>query len=134
MTGSHPENHTPGSLDALAEYTEQGGRLMYLGGNGFYWRVRGQPGTARRGRDPPRRDRNPRLGGRAGEYYNAFDGGYGGLWRNSGRAPQRLAGVGIRRSGRLSRHRLPAASRVPRPRAAWIFEGIGDDELLGDSA
>ena len=39
MTGSHPEYHTPGSLDALAEYTGQGGRLMYLGGNGFYWRV-----------------------------------------------------------------------------------------------
>ena len=39
LTGSHPEYHTLGTLDALAAYTRQGGRLCYLGGNGFYWRV-----------------------------------------------------------------------------------------------
>ena len=39
LTGSHPEYHTPGTLDALAAYTAGGGRLAYLGGNGFYWRA-----------------------------------------------------------------------------------------------
>ena len=131
MTTSHPEYHTPGSLDALCRYTEQGGRLMYLGGNGFYWRVatspeypgaveirRGETGIRAWAADP-------------GEYYNAFDGGYGGLWRNSGRAPQRLAGVGFISQGDFHGtcyHRLPASRD---PRAAWIFEGI-EDETLGN--
>ena len=131
MTTSHPEYHTPGSLDALCRYTEQGGRLMYLGGNGFYWRVatspeypgaveirRGETGIRAWAADP-------------GEYYNAFDGGYGGLWRNSGRAPQRLAGVGFISQGDFHGtcyHRLPASRD---PRAAWILEGI-EDETLGD--
>ncbi len=131
MTTSHPEYHTPGSLDALCDYTGQGGRLMYLGGNGFYWRVatspeypgaveirRGETGIRAWAADP-------------GEYYNAFDGAYGGLWRNSGRAPQRLAGVGFISQGDFhgtGYHRLPASRD---PRAAWIFEGI-DDETLGD--
>ena len=39
MTGSHPEYHSAAMLDALEAYTERGGRLMYLGGNGFYWRI-----------------------------------------------------------------------------------------------
>ena len=131
MTTSHPEYHTPGSLDALCHYTEQGGRLMYLGGNGFYWRVavnpdlpgaveirRGETGIRAWAADP-------------GEYYNAFDGGYGGLWRNSGRAPQRLAGVGFISQGDFHGtcyRRLPASRD---PRAAWIFEGI-DEENIGD--
>ena len=38
-TGSHPEYHTSETLDALQSYRDQGGRLIYLGGNGFYWRV-----------------------------------------------------------------------------------------------
>ena len=39
LTGSHPEYHSLGTLDALRDYTATGGRLVYLGGNGFYWRV-----------------------------------------------------------------------------------------------
>ena len=132
MTTSHPEYHTPRSLDALADYTERGGRLMYLGGNGFYWRVAVNaelPGAVeiRRGEGGIRA-----WAAEPGEYYNAFDGGYGGLWRNSGRAPQRLAGVGFIAQGDFhgtAYRRLPASRD---PRAAWIFEGIDDDELLGD--
>ena len=131
MTGSHPEYHTPGSLDALTGYTQQGGRLMYLGGNGFYWRVAVNPELP--GAVEIRRAEGGIRAWAAepGEYYNAFDGGYGGLWRNSGRAPQRLAGVGFIAQGDFhgaAYRRLPASHD---PRAAWIFEGI-DDELLGD--
>ncbi|PON13101.1 hypothetical protein C2W62_36120 [Candidatus Entotheonella serta] len=43
MTASHPEYHTKETLDAITAYTERGGRLMYLGGNGFYWRVAVHP-------------------------------------------------------------------------------------------
>ena len=37
ITGSHPEYWSEQMLDALQDYLSQGGRLMYLGGNGFYW-------------------------------------------------------------------------------------------------
>ena len=132
MTTSHPEYHTPRSLDALSRYTAEGGRLMYLGGNGFYWRVAVNaevPGAVeiRRGETGIRA-----WAAEPGEYYNAFDGGYGGLWRNSGRAPQRLAGVGFISQGDFHGtcyRRLPASRD---PRAAWIFEGMEDDEILGD--
>jgi hypothetical protein len=39
VTGSHPEYHTPQMLDALQRYRDSGGRLVYLGGNGFYWKI-----------------------------------------------------------------------------------------------
>ena len=35
LTGSHPEYWTGSMLDGLENYQAQGGRLMYLGGNGF---------------------------------------------------------------------------------------------------
>ncbi|MBM84939.1 MAG: N,N-dimethylformamidase large subunit [Rhodospirillaceae bacterium] len=131
ITCSHPEYHTPGSLDALQDYVDEGGRLLYLGGNGFYWKVavsdgwpdaveirRGEGGIRAWAADP-------------GEYYNAFDGTYGGLWRRNGRAPQMLAGVGFSSQGDHdgSRYRRTAASYDPN--VAWIFEGIEGD-LIGD--
>src|SRR5690606_36435372 len=36
MTGSHPEYHTERSHDALRGFLDNDGRLIYLGGNGFY--------------------------------------------------------------------------------------------------
>ena len=36
LTGSHPEYHTPQSLNALKIYQNNGGNIAYLGGNGFY--------------------------------------------------------------------------------------------------
>ena len=81
VTPSHPEYHTANTLDALGRHLDEGGRLMYLGGNGFYWRVAlsdAAPGAVE--------IRRAEGGIRAwaaepGEYYNAFDGEYGGLWR-----------------------------------------------------
>ena len=39
LTGQHPEYHTTQTLDALGAYLKDGGRFVYLGGNGFYWKV-----------------------------------------------------------------------------------------------
>ncbi len=133
LTATHPEYHTPATLDALTAYRDGGGRFCYLGGNGFYWRV---------ARHPERPEaieiRRAEGGIRAwaaepGEYWHAFDGGYGGLWRRSGRPPQALAGVGFSAQGPLegAPYRLTAATRDPR--AAWIFEGV-EGPLIGASA
>ncbi len=37
LTGDHPEYWTTRMLNALETYLGGGGRMMYLGGNGFYW-------------------------------------------------------------------------------------------------
>ena len=131
LTTSHPEYHTRETLDALSAYTAQGGRLMYLGGNGFYWRVALNPAwpgavEIRRGEGGIRV-----WAAEPGEYYNCFDGQYGGLWRRNGRPPQQLAGVGFTSQGRFegSYYRRQPAARDPR--VAWIFEGVADD-ILGD--
>ena len=99
LTGSHPEYHTNETLEALTQYRDQGGDLHYLGGNGFYWRV------ARHSEEPSLLEiRRAEDGLRAwasepGEYYNGFDGAYGGLWRRNGRPPQQLVGVGFTAQG-----------------------------------
>ena len=130
-TGSHPEYHTAETLDALTGYRDGGGNLMYLGGNGFYWRVavhEQEPGMI----EIRRAETGIRAwAAEAGEYYNAFDGAYGGLWRRNGRPPQQLAGVGFSAQGVFegSYYRRTRASHDPD--LAWIFEGV-DDEILGD--
>jgi N,N-dimethylformamidase len=110
--------------DALLAHRAQGGRLLYLGGNGFYWRVAFHPEVPgmielRRAEDGSRPwDAQP------GEYHHAFTGELGGMWRRLGRPPQTLLGIGFSASGfDVSRpfHRLPAAAD---PRAAFLFEGL----------
>ena len=131
MTTSHPEYHTAETLDALEQYRDGGGRFIYLGGNGFYWRVAlhpERPGVLeiRRGEGGIRA-----WAAEPGEYYNAFDGAYGGLWRRSGRPPQRLAGVGFSAQGLFEGSYYRRSTQASDPRVSWILEGI-DDEILGD--
>ena len=131
MTGSHPEYHTLQTLDALQAYTRGRGRLMYLGGNGFYWRIavtQTMPGMLEL--------RRAEGGIRAwaaepGEYYHQTDGAYGGLWRRNRRPPQMLAGVGFSGQGLFegTHYRLLPAARDPKH--AWIFEGV-EGETFGD--
>jgi N,N-dimethylformamidase len=131
LTGSHPEYHTLGTLDALTMYTRRGGRLAYLGGNGFYWRI------ARDRAMPHAVELRRAEGGirtwaaEPGEYYHATDGQYGGLWRRNRRPPQMLAGVGFSCQGVFEGthyRRLPASRD---PRFAWMFAGIEQD-VIGD--
>jgi N,N-dimethylformamidase len=131
LTGSHPEYWTEPALTALETYTHNGGRLMYLGGNGFYWVTSLDPTR-------PHVIEVRRWGGiRAweaapGERYHSTTGELGGLWRFRGRAPQRLAGVGFTAQGFDASRPYRRAPGSFDPRAAFIFEGIGKDELIGD--
>ena len=130
-TGSHPEYHTQETLDALQGYRDQGGHLIYLGGNGFYWRV--ALSTEMPGMIEIRRAESGIRAWAAepGEYYHALDGAYGGLWRRNGRPPQKLTGVGFSAQGKFegSYYRRTIESRDPEIR--WIFDGI-EGEILGD--
>jgi len=132
LTGTHPEYYTTPMLDGLRAYIAGAGRLVYLGGNGFIWRCAlsdAFPGALelRRAEDGIRyRDEEP------GEYYLEFSGEYGGLWRRLGVPPQAVVGVGtvavgFDRSGYYRRR--PESFDA---RAAFIFAGLGEDEIIGD--
>jgi len=128
-TGSHPEYHTSEMLDALTAYRDGGGSFAYLGGNGFYWRI------VRHRDDPDLLEiRRAEDGLRAwasepGEYYNAFDGSYGGLWRRNGRPPQHLVGIGFTAQGIFVG--MPYNRICHDPEFDWVFDGI-EGNTLGD--
>ena len=112
LTPTHPEYQSRETMDALTAYLERGGRLMYLGGNGFYWRVAAHPAV------PGALEVRRAEGGirawaaEPGEYFMSLDGQYGGLWRRNGRPPQKLAGVGFTSQGPFEGsyyRRLPAS-------------------------
>lgn len=131
LTGSHPEYDSLAMLDALETYLHRGGRLMYMGGNGFYWRIAHHPS-----RDGVIEVRRAEGGVRAwdtepGEAFHSFTGEYGGLWRRNARAPQRLCGVGFISQGfdACTYYRRTEAARDPR--VAWMFDGV-EGELIGN--
>jgi N,N-dimethylformamidase len=133
VTGSHPEYHTPRMLDALQAYRDSGGRLVYLGGNGFYWKIALDP--ARKGIVEIRRGEGGIRAWAAepGEYYNQFDGQYGGLWRRNARPPQKLVGVGFTAQGNFvgSYYRINPDARM-NPKVSWVLEGVTADTVGGE--
>lgn len=133
LTGSHPEYCSAAMLDAYSAYTRSGGRLMYLGGNGFYQVTsrspacpsaveirRGHAGVATWVSDP-------------GEEHLAATGEPGGLWRMRGRAPNRLVGVGFTAQGFDKGHGYRRSARSGDPDVAWVFAGVdaGAGEVFG---
>ena len=131
VTASHPEYDSVRMLDALEAWVRDGGRFMYMGGNGFYWKIVYHdtlPGVmeVRRAEDGVRA-----WAAEPGEYHHSFDGTPGGLWRRQRRAPNVLAGVGFISQGFDSSSYYRRAAGADDPRAAFVFEGI-EDEILGD--
>jgi len=132
ITGTHPEYHTSEMLDAIEAYTISGGRLIYTGANGFYWRIAYHP------EKPGVIECRKAEGGtrswvaEVGEYFMSFSGEYGGLWRRCGRTPQELTGIGFTAQGfdRSSWYERRPGSFDPR--AAFVFDGLGEDEKIGD--
>ena len=129
LTGSHPEYHTAQTLDALHAYRDTGGHLSYLGGNGFYWRI-----ALHQEHEETLEIRRAEAGIRAwaaepGEYYQAFDGQYGGLWRRNGRPPQALCGLGFSAQGQFNGSYYQRSNTDAE--YAWVFEGIEGD-VIGD--
>ena len=126
VTGSHPEYWSTPMLDTLETWQRNGGRLMYLGGNGFYWRVAFSatwPGAleVRRAEDGTRA-----WIAEVGEYHHAFGGEYGGLWRRHGRAPNMICGVGFAAQG-FGRAAPYQRTHLEPERTDWIFDGVQSD-------
>ena len=133
VTGTHPEYWTAPMLEALEGFLAGGGRLMYLGGNGFFWVTSVDPERphvveVRRGQAGTRAwDSAP------GECYHSTTGELGGLWRHRGKPPNQIAGIGFTAQG----WRDPAPGYVRQPgsfdeRAAFIFDAVSATETIGD--
>ncbi|MFC7555473.1 N,N-dimethylformamidase beta subunit family domain-containing protein [Pseudoroseomonas wenyumeiae] len=132
ITGSHPEYVSRPMLDAFDAYQRGGGRHMYLGGNGFYWRIAFHPT-----RPHTMEVRRGMVGlrtweGEAGEDSLAFTGEPSGTWRTNGRPPQRLVGVGFDAQvfTASAPYRWLEAARDPA--LSWLTQGIDLDAPLGD--
>ena len=131
ISGSHPEYWTSPMIEGLETYLNDGGRLMYLGGNGFFGVAAVDPnrphvvevrrwGTSWPFEHPP------------AERVLATTGELGGAWRNRGRPPQALVGIGCGSAGFDKGSPYLRQPDSYEPRAAFIFEGIGEDERVGD--
>jgi N,N-dimethylformamidase len=137
ITGQHPEYPSYAVRSAYQSYTDHGGRLMYLGGNGFYW-VTG-PSRSATYIEVRRRDGTQVWQAAPGESHLSTTGEEGGLWRFRGLSPQQLVNVGFDAQGYNGPHG-PATSGRPytrtpasfRPDVAFIFAGIAPNERIGD--
>ena len=131
ITSSHPEYHTKESLDSISNFSHTGGHLIYLGGNGFYWKI--VPHKKLKGVVEIRRAEG---GIRAwasepGEYYHSFDGSYGGLWRRNGKPPQKLVGVGFTSNGHFEGSYYRRTEISKKKKYFWIFKNIKEN-ILGN--
>jgi N,N-dimethylformamidase len=133
ITGTHPEYWSGPMRAAMVAYLGAGGRLMYLGGNGYYWVTgidaerphvievrKGIAGTRAWNSEP-------------GELHMSTTGELGGLWRHRGKPPNEIAGNGFKAMGWHAP--TPGFKRQSGSfdrRAAFIFEGIGPDETIGN--
>ena len=103
------------------------------GGNGFYWVTSVDPERphvieVRRGLAGTRAWNSA-----PGECYHSTTGELGGLWRYRGKPPNKLTGIGFTAQGWTDP--APGYTRQPGSfdeRAAFIFEGIAADEIIGD--
>lgn len=128
VSGNHPEYVSPEIWTALADYQNQGGRFMYMGGNGYYWVT-----SCHREVPDVIEVRKVEQGNES--FFHAhqeFDGHRSGYWWDAGREPRELVGVRYSKpmamEGGGHYRKLPAAND---PRAAFIFEGIEGD-IIGD--
>ncbi len=132
LTGSHPEYPTSRQMQTYYDFVGQGGSLMYLGGNGFYW-VTGFDGDdtltleCRRGFAGERNWTS-----HPAELDHSSTGEVGGTYSHRGQSGRQLCGVtsvGVG-WGDASGYTRTEDSRSPD--LAFLFQGIGDDEMIGD--
>jgi len=132
INSTHPEYYSEKMMDASEDYMAGGGRLIYSGGNGYYWVT-----ALREGEPHCIEVRKLDTGSRAwqadpGEGYLASSGERSGLWRSRGRAPQKIVGVGFTSEGMDESQPFERMPDSFHKRVSWMFEGIGDTERIGD--
>ena len=133
LTGTHPEYTTGAMLSALEQYLDQGGRLMYLGGNGFYWVTSVSAGKTPCHGGPAGTCRITDLGIGSRRGPPQYHRGDGRAVATPGQGPQQVGGGGPFLHG-LEHGVAGLCTRTSAsgdPRAAFIFEGVGERETIG---
>ncbi|KIW24173.1 uncharacterized protein PV07_09903 [Cladophialophora immunda] len=137
ITGCHPEYPTLQSYAAYEGFVQQGGNMMYLGGNGFYWVSVTDPkrpwrSEVRRGGQGVRTSwQEP------GERHHSLNGQQGGLWRDYGKAANYLVGIGCCGEGHGAgvAYRQTEDLRQSHPElASWLFRDIPEGQLIGENS
>jgi N,N-dimethylformamidase len=132
VTGSHHEYWSAEMIDAAQDYLVGGGRMMYLAGNGMYWVTQHDRETKAtieiRRAGPSTRTWEPD----PGENHLSETGELGGIWRYRGKSPQSWLGVGMASQGLGAGRPYERQPDSFDPRASWVFEGVGEEELIGD--
>ncbi len=115
VINTHSEYWSEPMRDHLDAYLNAGGNLLYLSGNGIYWKVT---------YDPTCRIMEVRKDGKP-HYQN---GEPGGLWRNLGRPEHAVLGVGYLRPGYMT-----FAPYMVQDASHWTFNGAGlkTGDLIG---
>ena len=135
IAAQHPEYHSARMMAGLETFLEAGGRLMYLGGNGFYWRAEPSPAQPH-ALEVRRAEGGIRVWAtEAGESYHAHGGGYGGLWRRIGRPAHGLVGNGFSAQGRHLGFPYRFTGAAGDPRVAFMVQGIeaAPGQVFGES-
>ncbi len=131
VSAGHHEYWTPQMLDAMDTYLEAGGHLQYMSGNGLYWATSLHPQHPHL-MEVRRRGGTATSEAEAGELQHSSTGLLGGTWSDQGRAPQQLVGVGMAGQGFSQAPGFHRLTDSYDPRAEFIFEGVGVNEVIGD--
>jgi N,N-dimethylformamidase len=131
VLSAHPEYWTSRMLDALDEFLDGGGSVVYLGGNGLYWVTSLHPS-----KDHLMEIR--RWGGsqtwsiEEADRRHQFEERLGGLWEDAGRPPNATVGVGFGGFGNGPSMVFRRTEASHDDRWSWIFEGV-DGEVFGEA-
>jgi N,N-dimethylformamidase len=123
-TGSHPEYLSVEMESAYRAYVAAGGRLAYLGGNGFAAAVAYRDDLMELRRGPTQSGRT--WDGPLAEMNLALTGTPGGYLRDMGRGEYRLVGVGISLMGFSPALPFEKTAAGRAPEFDWLFDGVGD--------
>ena len=137
ILGSHPEYYTQEMIDGVTEYSENGGRILNLGGNSLYWVIsldkkRPHIMELRKGGEG---DYGPTYRPRPGEAQHSTNLQLGGLWSRRKTSPSQILGVEF--SAAIWRHAeteqgYRRTEQSYEPSYDFIFDGIAGDELIGN--
>ncbi|MDT2006629.1 hypothetical protein FXW78_22130 [Rhodococcus opacus] len=95
ITGSHPEYPTVAEYEAIEQYIDGSGKVMYLGANGFYW-VASYTDEQRNGIEVRRGYTSQRnWTSHPAELYHSSSGELGGTWRHRGYDTNPVFGIGM---------------------------------------
>jgi N,N-dimethylformamidase len=130
VTGSHPEYLSSDMEHAYRGYIAGGGKLAYLGGNGFAAAVAFDADVMELRRGPTQSGRT--WDGPLSEMTLAIGNEPGGYFRDRGRGEYSLVGVGIALMGFTRALPFTRTEAGNDPAFAWLFEGV-DAKTFGDT-